>query len=245
MNENRPESPQLKELDNPEMLEDNPYFYEDKPPSPKFKPLPPGREIATQIEDNELFDFDLEVEPILQVLVGRSMVQATYELIEEEERYVYLEHKKKYEQEREFELMKLQRLEAARKRREDEKRRREKQVKHKNLYDVEIQKKLISKVSAKFYLKNLKKNTLSQLLERGILVDNKEIKLSLHVNYDYIPNADSLCSRNDEIQQLNNKIKFEKEKILLLKHHVVVTEKKEYLNKIKEDKENQIKVKIF
>lgn len=36
----------------------------------------------------------MEVKPILEVLVGRSVIQAQYELIEEYERDQYLEHKK-------------------------------------------------------------------------------------------------------------------------------------------------------
>ncbi len=101
--EQRPESPKLQELEDPEFIEDYPYFYIDKPvnlyfliqPTPKYIPLPPGREIASQVEDGELFDYELEVKPILEVLVGRSLIQARMELIEEHERSEYLKHKKK------------------------------------------------------------------------------------------------------------------------------------------------------
>jgi len=46
----------------------------------------PGVEVATQIEDSELFDYILEVEPILQVLVGKTLEQAQTELTEEDDK---------------------------------------------------------------------------------------------------------------------------------------------------------------
>lgn len=62
-------------------------------PTPDFKPLPPGVDVATQIDDLELFDFQLEVEPILQVLVGKTVEQAQIELREEDERIEETKHK--------------------------------------------------------------------------------------------------------------------------------------------------------
>lgn len=148
--EERPVSPLLKKLDDPENIEDKPYFYEDRPPTPVYIPKHPGVEVATQIEDGEIFDFDLEVQPILQVLIGGSLIQAKYELIEEHEREEYSNHKKDYEQKREFELINLQRMEAARIRRDQERERRNNQTMEKKKYDTSSQKKLI----AKFYGKN-------------------------------------------------------------------------------------------
>ena len=51
--------------------------------------------MATQIEDYELFDFVLEVEPILQVLVGKTLEQAQTELREEDERIEEKRHRVK------------------------------------------------------------------------------------------------------------------------------------------------------
>ena len=43
--------------------------------TPEFKPKEAGVDIFTQIEENDkdLFDFDLEVEPIIEVIVGRTL----------------------------------------------------------------------------------------------------------------------------------------------------------------------------
>ena len=53
---------------------------------------------TTQIEDRDpdLFDFELEVEPILQVLVGKALEHARIECIEDFERQELAKHKKRY-----------------------------------------------------------------------------------------------------------------------------------------------------
>lgn len=53
-----------------------------KQPTPEYVPLPKGRDEGTQIEKWELLDYDNEVEPVLQVLVGRTLSQSRIELIE-------------------------------------------------------------------------------------------------------------------------------------------------------------------
>jgi len=64
-------------------------FYLDRPPVPLFQPKMPAKENckATQIydADAELFDFDKEVEPMLNVLVLKTLEQARMEVLEEEE----------------------------------------------------------------------------------------------------------------------------------------------------------------
>ena len=91
-------------------------------PTPEYKPLPKGVDVATQIEayEPDLFDQILEVEPVLQVLVGKSVEQARMELIEELERQELLIQKAAFEKKRNAELMVTQRVEAAYVRRKEE-----------------------------------------------------------------------------------------------------------------------------
>jgi len=76
--------------------------------------------MQTQIEDDELFDFEVEVEPILQVLVGKSVEQGRMEVIEEDEIEELRQHQVAYEQVRDAELLEVQRLEAEEIRRQEE-----------------------------------------------------------------------------------------------------------------------------
>jgi radial spoke head protein 3 len=48
-------------------------------------PLKRGRDAKTLVEDNELFLFERDVQPILSVLCGKTLEQARMEVLEEEE----------------------------------------------------------------------------------------------------------------------------------------------------------------
>ena len=113
-----------------EILTDNPpeqeqgvatEFYLDRPPVPLFQPKMPSKENckATQIfdEDPDLFDFDKEIEPMLNVLVRKTLEQARMLVLEEEELNIMKQQKKEYEEVRNAELIEAQRLEAAETRR--------------------------------------------------------------------------------------------------------------------------------
>jgi hypothetical protein len=48
-------------------------MFTDKPPSPSYIPKKTGIDAATQVEDYELFNFDKEVAPILDVIVSKTL----------------------------------------------------------------------------------------------------------------------------------------------------------------------------
>ena len=74
--------------------------FDDLPPPAPYVPLKTGVDVATQIEvEDNLFKFDLEVQPILEVLVGKTLEQSLLEVQEEEE----LSHLKKRKEELEKE----------------------------------------------------------------------------------------------------------------------------------------------
>merc|ERR1712167_287666 len=73
----------------------------DRPATPLFVPAKTGADVATQILPGELFDFDLEVRPILEVLVGKTTEQALMEVCEEEELATLRAQKRRVEQQRE------------------------------------------------------------------------------------------------------------------------------------------------
>jgi len=63
-------------------------YFIDRPPSALFVPDSPGHDRTTVLNDRkdpDLFDFNLEVEPILQVLIGKSLELSKIEVIEEHE----------------------------------------------------------------------------------------------------------------------------------------------------------------
>ncbi|KAK3914926.1 Radial spoke head protein 3-like protein [Frankliniella fusca] len=60
-------------------------LFVERPPTPPYVPAVVVKDAETQIETGELFDFDEEVTPVLEVLVGRTVEQALVEVLEEEE----------------------------------------------------------------------------------------------------------------------------------------------------------------
>jgi radial spoke head protein 3 len=52
----------------------------DRPVTPLFVPQKRGVDAETQIEHGDLFDFNLEVEPLLEVLVGKTLEQGLMEV---------------------------------------------------------------------------------------------------------------------------------------------------------------------
>lgn len=60
-------------------------FIIEKPIHRPKTPPPKGTDKETQINDGDLFDFDEEVEPILSVILGRTIEESQMEVLEEEE----------------------------------------------------------------------------------------------------------------------------------------------------------------
>ena len=55
----------------------------DRPPSPLFIPSKTGVDKETEIPPSDLFDFDMEVKPILEVVVGKTLRISMLEVMEE------------------------------------------------------------------------------------------------------------------------------------------------------------------
>lgn len=60
-------------------------IFVERPESPAYIPAKIGVDTGTQIENSELFDFDLEVFPLLETIVAKTIEQATFECQSEEE----------------------------------------------------------------------------------------------------------------------------------------------------------------
>ncbi|CAK0844624.1 unnamed protein product [Prorocentrum cordatum] len=150
-------------------------FLLDRPPSPLFLPAKIGVDIATQIEEGELFDFDVEVEPILEVLVGKTLEQSVMEVLEEEELESLRRHQEDFEKRRNAELQEVQRMEAAESRRNDEMLRRKEQQAAQREQDLSKMRKVVSRSVAAAHLSSLKDRALQHLLDAGVFADPMEM----------------------------------------------------------------------
>jgi len=143
----------------------------DRPPSPLFIPTKTGTDAQTQIEAGELFDFDLEVEPILEVLVGKTLEQSMMEVLEEEELEAIRRHQEEFEQIRNAELAEVQRLEAEVQRKAAEKKARMEQEKARVAAEAELREKVAARGFAANYVANLQRSVFGELVEEGHFFD--------------------------------------------------------------------------
>uniref|UniRef100_A0A2K6SEF9 Radial spoke head 3 n=2 Tax=Saimiri boliviensis TaxID=27679 RepID=A0A2K6SEF9_SAIBB len=143
----------------------------DRPPTPLFIPAKTGKDVATQILEGELFDFDLEVTPVLEVLVGKTIEQSLLEVMEEEELANLRASQREYEELRNSERAEVQRLEEQERRHREEKERRKRQqweIAHKH---NETSRKIAARAFAQRYLADLLPSVFGSLRDSGYFYD--------------------------------------------------------------------------
>lgn len=92
-----------------------------RPPTPPYIAAKTGLDAGTEIGSGDLFDFDTEVQPILDALVSKTTEQSLIEIMHEEELASLKEQQQKYLAIREAELAELRRLEEQENRYQNEK----------------------------------------------------------------------------------------------------------------------------
>ena len=118
--------------------------HDDRPPSPIFVPQPRGIDVSTQVEDSDLFDFDVEVEPILQAIVGNTLEKSLAEVIEEADLEEELQAREVFELVRISERLECERVQLEDVRKRQERARREVE----NVAREEAAKKSVKKSAA-------------------------------------------------------------------------------------------------
>jgi len=155
----------------------------DRPPTPLFIPMKVGMDVETQIEAGDLFDFNFEVEPILEVLVGKTLEQGLMEVMEEEELAAMRAHQEHFEQIRNAELVATQRMEASEKRKMEEKERRLAQERERVEREKAVREKVAAQTFARGYLSGLVGNVFDKLYEAGFFYD----PVQKEVETDFMP----------------------------------------------------------
>lgn len=146
----------------------------DRPPSPLFVPAKTGVDIHTQILEDDLFDFDIEVKPILEVIVGKTVEQSLLEVMEEEELANLRQQQREFEELRNAELVEQQRLEEQERRHKEEKERRMKQQREVLRKEKETAEKIAARAFAQSYLADLVPSVFGTLSDNGYFFDPVE-----------------------------------------------------------------------
>jgi hypothetical protein len=151
----------------------------DRAPSPLYIPQKSGVDVATQIYEGEVFDFDQEVLPILEVLVGKTIEQSLMEVMEEEELEFLRRRQIDFEESRNAELSEVQRLEDAERRRTEEKDRRLAEQIRILKEKQEAAEKIAARAFAQSYLRDLIPSVFDSLSANGYFHDivEKEVEM--------------------------------------------------------------------
>ncbi|TKS75463.1 Radial spoke head protein 3 -like protein A-kinase anchor protein RSPH3 [Collichthys lucidus] len=146
----------------------------DKPATPLFIPAKSGKDVETQIEEGELFDFDLEVQPLLEVLVGKTIEQSLEEVMEEEELASLRAQQRAFRELRKKELAEVHQLQEQERRRTEEKGRRIAQQKEALKQEREVAEKIAARAYTQQYLADLLPTVLTSLRNHGYFYDPVE-----------------------------------------------------------------------
>lgn len=224
-----------------------PDYYIDRPPDAILIPNPEGEAKTTQIFDGDadLFDYENEVEPILQVLVGKSIEHARIEVIEQYEDLELQKHKRRFLQLKEAELMETQRLEEARGRKNDEIDRRNLQQRTAKNSQVQSEKKVVARTFAKDFLRYFKRDTMNVLVDLGALRRPDQLSIgTTFVPQLYNQIKNDMQNHNDHQEQMDEILNDSMRKISRAHKQAMVTEinkrqekKKELLRKKREEEE--------
>lgn len=168
----------------------------DRPPTPLFIPAKSGKDVETQIYEGDLFDFDLEVKPILEVLVGKTLEQSMIEVLEEEELANLRQQQREFEELRNAEFVEMQRLEEQERRHREEKERRIKQQREALEKERETADKIAARAFAQSYLADLVPSVFSTLRINGYFFDPIEREIEENFMPDLLDEvADEMESR--------------------------------------------------
>lgn len=137
----------------------------------QYVPKAPGADVATWIDELEMFDFNESVEPILEVLIGKSMDQGLREVRQEEEIKVLSAHQAKWALERDIIQTEAQRLLVEAQRKKEEADRRLAQAKEARREEAIAEHTQCAKTTAKEFFTELQTRVLQNLATAGHFYD--------------------------------------------------------------------------
>lgn len=170
----------------------------DRPSTPLFVPVKTGDDATTQVLIGDLFNFNLEVKPILEVIVAKTVEQSLIEVLEEEELANLRKQQSASEEIINTEVAEQQRLEEQVRRHQEEKVRRKEQQTKVLLLEKETAEKIAARIFALTYMADLVPTVFGALSNNGYFYDPVERDLE----QDFLP---WLMEQVDEQLEMNNR----------------------------------------
>nr|CAD7456901.1 unnamed protein product [Timema tahoe] len=147
----------------------------DRPDSPIYVPAKTGIDVETQILPGELFDFDHEVLPILEVLIGKTLEQSLLEVLEEEEMAELRAQQQRFLARKCEERLKVGQLEEQERRLQEEVTRRTQEFRRACMDQTQAQERVAAAVLTRGYLRDLLPSVLSGLEDSGVVLDEVRV----------------------------------------------------------------------
>ncbi|XP_023032958.1 radial spoke head protein 3 homolog A isoform X2 [Drosophila willistoni] len=154
-------------------------LYLEKPPTPPFIPAKVGIDVGTEIADGELFHFDAEAQPIIDVLVDACIEQSMLEVAHEMELDSLRRKQEEFLAHREAELAELRRLEAEEIRLQAEKERRLRQDAIAKELDEEMQKSVTAAKLLQGHIASLVPEVLENIEPASDAVKKEQLTKSI------------------------------------------------------------------
>ncbi|KAH8242110.1 hypothetical protein KR026_003501 [Drosophila bipectinata] len=151
----------------------------EKPPTPPFVPAKVGVDASTEIGDGELFHFDAEAQPIIDVLVDACIEQSMLEVAHEMELASLRRKQEEFLAQREAELAELRRLEAEEMRLQAEKERRLRQDAIAKELDEEMQKSVTAAKLLQGHIASLVPEVLENIEPASDAVKKEQLMKSI------------------------------------------------------------------
>lgn len=210
-------------------------------PKKKIKlvlPVKTGTDKETQIYDGELFDFNYEVEPLLEVLCGRTLDQSRVEVLEEEELRVMSERQVELDQIKAKELEEVQAIEARERKLMEENEKRKNEFRAVKIKAIESHKLVVSRILAKEYTRKLGAHGIEKLGEMGFFRDRFRIELDERMLEFFTENVGESCLSLDDIIEGLSEYILISERNLLRVHNKYVSEHKQRMEIKRQEEEN-------
>ena len=199
-----------------------------------------------QIEDGDLFNFDLDVQPLLTVLIGKILEQTDLELREEEEIKKIREAKAEFLKRVKDDRIRIKKVEEEEiKLKKDIDNKKGLKLIEKN-FRKNTQKKLMSKVFAKSFLKNFEKDSFKALTTQGVFMNNNIPLVRDNVTQYIFNESEKVNIADNSITTLISNLFTNINQNSKNLHKKVIEQHREDLRQAKIDEEIKIKVnKIY
>ena len=210
-------------------------------PDKGFIPQKIGKDQSTQILDGELFNFDEDVKPLLTVIVGKTLEQSLLEIGQEDEIATLRDAKAMYQRKKNDDDKRLRNLED----REIQLKFNHDTKKEKRRVQRELrkttQRELISRVMSKAYLKNLKDNSIKDLIRRGQFRNYTSTTVKNISNSNIKIGSEKLNNAFKVMQNFLESLREKKHKEFVDRHIESVANHREYVRKYEEQCERKRK----